>query len=173
MNILVKRLSVILCSGFFFPVSCTIGTAVSLPVIQHFDTRDIAKDDEPHIDSFVLANSQSNTHKVRLKDLHSYKKNHPQASFLLKEGTGVVEPDDYTTISYEVIRESENRQTIEVTLRDDDGHVSVQYEVEGRDIRPLYTRGYFNSYAFLALRNGIILAFFLYLLGRFLPKLYN
>jgi hypothetical protein len=44
-----------LCSGFFFPVSCTLGTATSLPVIASLDIRDIVNGDEPHADFFVLA----------------------------------------------------------------------------------------------------------------------
>lgn len=172
MNIWLKRLPVILCSGFFFPLSCTLGTAVSLPVIKHFDTRDMTKGDLPHPDSFVLANSQNSIQVIRLDDLQHYREVHPQTGFLLKQSSGMLEPNEYTTISYEVIEQTENTQIIEAKLRDDDGHISVSYEVKEGDIRALNSQGYFKSYAFLALRNGIILAFFLYLAGRVLRKIY-
>ncbi len=173
MSIWLKRLPVILCSGFFFPISCTLGTAVSLPIIQHFDARDMTKGDTPHLGSFVLAESKSGIQKAGLDKWQNYKEKYPETKFLLKEDRGTLEPDDYSTISYEVIERSENTQIIEATLRDDDGHVSVRYKVQGSDIKPLYSQAYYNSYAFLALRNGIMLAFFLYLLGRLLRRAYK
>ena len=171
MNIWLKRLPLILCSGFFFPVSCTLGTAVSLPIIKHLDKRDITKGDSPHFDFFVLAKVQDNKKiisNVRLRDLDSYRESHPGINFHLDDKTGVIEANDYTSISYKVLEQSEKGQTIEATLTDDDGHVLSRYEVRGNEIAPLYSEGYFKSYSFIALRNGIVLAFILYFAGKLL-----
>ncbi|MBT7952984.1 MAG: hypothetical protein HN764_15255 [Gammaproteobacteria bacterium] len=171
MNIWLKRLPIILCSGFFFPVSCTLGTAVSLPIIQHMDARDITKGRTPHYDFSVLAIAQDNNNEIvrlRLDNLQSYRDTHPDTSFLMTDNTGVIELNEYTSISYTVIEQSGSKQIIEATLTDDDGHVLSRYEVRGNEIVPLYSDGYFKSYAFIALRNGIVLAFILYFAGKLL-----
>jgi hypothetical protein len=170
---LLKVLALVLGSAWFFPVSCTSTLFVGTFVIAHLDAREIARGDQVHPGFLIVVEPGEKGQRfrsVRLSDLPRIRESGGVYSFLMSKPSGRIDINDYTHLSYRVLKNQGSAQIIELEDKDDDNTFWCRYRATHIDVMPLSSRMFAHWYMFQALPFAFGIALGLYGIGRFLCR---
>ena len=170
---LLKVLTLILGSAYFFSVSCTSTLFVGTFIIAHLDEREVARGEQVHPGFLIVVEPGEKGQpfrSVRLSDLPRFRESGEAYSFLMSKPSGRINVNDYTHLSYRVLESQGSTQVIEVEDKDDDNTAWFRYRATHADVMPLASRMFYFGYMFGALPFAFGTALGLYGVGRFLGR---
>lgn len=168
-----RALAFILGSSWFFPLSCTTGLFVAIPLWSKFDERDIEKGEQPH-PLFNVVWQPGDADKpfgyARLRDLSRTETSAPVRSYIMDQAAGRIENGKSTVITYKVLSSGKSEQLIEVAHSDDTYHSVSRYRATRTEITPTFSRLMQPGYMFMAFPIALGISAAIYTLGRWLRR---
>jgi hypothetical protein len=188
--ILIKTARILLLivgSVWFFPVNCTTGLLVGIPVVSELDAWREGEEFKPHHQAFfyLMVETEEGIIPVRIKDLAAFKTEFPTARFLLSQPHGEVKHAvpvydgafdrwRYTATALPGEHQEQLGQEITVSYYQADDYSSKStYRVIGQSITPVYSNTIGPGTGLRAVPLGLMFAFLVYTLARFLCKRLN
>lgn len=164
----IRVFALILGSTWFFPVSCTTGVIVGVPVVAHFHERHMERGDLPHsIFTVVWQPGEAGEPfgYSRLTALARDKTPAPARSFIMAQPSGRSEGERLTVVTYKVLSSGAAEQLIEVTW-DDDKYGSVsRYRATPSGVTPVFSSMMDPGYMFIAFLPAMAFAAAIYAIG--------
>jgi hypothetical protein len=171
----IRFFALIIGSILFFPVSCTVSSAVGYAVIVKNDQRDVSRGDTVHKGFMVVVEPGENGAAFRLLSLgevSAIKQISTTNTFLMSAPKGRTPIVDGWQATYIVLTTQGNTQTIEVVSGNDDGAVTSRYRATAQNIEPLFSRKDYFGHAFSALPLGLAAGLLIWIFGLLLRKKY-
>ena len=169
----IRVFALILGSTWFFPVSCTTGVIVGVPVVAHFHERHMERGDQPHfIFTIVWRPGEAGEPfgYSRLAALERDKTWPPARSFIMAQPAGRIEGEKSTVVTYKVLSSDASEQLIEVTW-DDEKYGSVsRYRAAPSAVTPLFSSMNDPGYMFIAFLPALAFAAAIYAVGAWLRR---
>ncbi len=165
---LLRVVALILGSAWLFPVSCTTGVIVGVPVVAHFLERHMEKGDQPHSMFYVVwqpGEAGEPFGMSRLKELSRIKTLVPARSFIMEQPSGGGEGGKYTVISSKVLSSGETEQLIEVRYSNDTYDSWSRYRATRSSVTPMLSRIMDPGYMFIAFLPALAFAAAIYAVG--------
>ena len=160
--------ALVLSSGLFFPVSCTMSLFAGTHLIANQDARDAHRNDIPHPNAYLVATVPGASKPFEafpLSRLDEFKNKNPQASFLLPTSSGEFPTGPRSaTVSFVATPSQQGTQIVEVSLHDETG-TFFRYEASRHTIKPIYTKLWYHGYMFRAFPYALVIAIALYFIG--------
>ncbi|MGH8673602.1 MAG: hypothetical protein ACREVG_04775 [Burkholderiales bacterium] len=168
MSRIVRVLAFILGTSWFFPVSCTTGVIVGVPVVAHFHERHMEKGDQPH-SLFTVVWQPGEAGEPfgysRLADLARNKTPAPARSFIMTQPSGRSEGARFNVVTYKVLSSGASEQLIEVTWADDDYGSVSRYRATPSGVTPVFSKIMDPGYMFIAFLPALAFAAAIYAVG--------
>lgn len=161
MSRIVRVLAFILGAVWFFPVSCTTGVIVGVPLVAHFHERHMEKGEQPH-PLFIVVWQPGEAGEPfgysRLADLALNKTPAPARSFIMARSSGRIEGGKFTVVTYKVLSSGALEQLIEVNWSDDDYGSVSRYRATPSGVTPVFSRIMDPGYMFIAFLPALAFA---------------
>lgn len=175
MKMVIKILAAILGAAWFFPVSCTTGTIIVIPMLAETGQREAARGDEMHSPFRIVAITSEDGktfQATHLSQLADFQKEHPDHSFIMAAASDEITGAD-SKISYQVLETSESEQLIEVTedWLDGDGTNWSRYRATEKSLTPVSSRMIGPGTYIIAGGYSFIGALLLLIIGRLLRRI--
>jgi hypothetical protein len=133
----------VLASGWFFPVSCSIATAVLAEMSAADSERAWTPDQRPPRFRIVVRPGEGNApfRALTLADLPELKSKQAQFSFLMDQDSGGIEIEsEHARLKYRVLSRTPAGQEIEVEHEDGDDQSFSRYRATATEVEPISTR---------------------------------
>lgn len=136
---------------------------VGTQVLTNADARDAARGDTVHSSIAVVAIPSAApgtpVDYMLLGNVASYKNQHLDASFLMRDTEGRIDRDEgHTQVTYRVVDRSDAGQTIETEYRDGDRAAWGRYRATRNDVTPLASRLFSEHYMYGAIPYALVFA---------------
>ena len=164
-----------LSSALFFPVSCTTGVFVGTVALSEMDARDVSGGEKPHALFHILIRRPAESDTVSaipLDELDRLEKSGDSYTFLMPTEEGEFGEGEWIRYKYRVVELEEGKQNIEVKYSDDDNSATSRYIAEAARVRPVYSKIFVPGYMFQSLPYAVGFAFILWLIGKYLARVY-
>lgn len=169
----VRVLAFIIGSSWFFPVSCTTGVIVGIPLAAHWHERHMEKGDQPHSLFYVVWQPGEVGEPFgysRLQDLSRINTPAPARSFIMAQPSGRIKGGEFTVVTYKVLSSGASDQLIEVTYDDDDYGSVSRYRATPSGVTPVFSRIMDPAFMFMAFPVALGFAAAIYAVGRWLRR---
>ena len=170
MSRIVQVLAVILGAVWFFPVSCTTGLIVAIPLISKFDERHMEKGDEPHDYLFFVVwqpgEAGAPFEFSKLKDLARIKAPPSARSFIMTQPSGRIEGGKHTVVTYKVLSSGASEQIVEVRYANDTYDSWSRYRATHSGVTPVFSKIMEPGQMVMAFLPALGFAWAIYAVGR-------
>ena len=174
MSLLVRILATVLGAVWFFPISCTSGMIVGIPLVSKFNERHMEKGDAPHPHLFHVVWQPGEAGKPfgisRLEDLSRIKTLAPARTFIMEPPSGGTAGSTYTVISSKTLSSGETEQLIEVRYADDTYDSWSRYRATRSAITPVFSKIMDPGFMIMSLPVAFGFALAIYAVGRWLRR---
>jgi hypothetical protein len=155
----------VLASVWFAPVSCVTAMGAGSSFLIDHDARDAARGDTVHSSIAVVALPSPAPERafrhLLLGNVPSYKKSHPEITFLMPAKEGRIEFDSIL-VSYRVTGDKGGEQIIETQYQDGDRAAWGRYRATKNEVTPLASRLSASDYIYYAFPFALAAAFLIW-----------
>jgi len=175
-----RLLALVLGSGWFIPVSCTVATIAGTPLVAKSDAREVSRRDTLHSLFKVAAEPGEAGRPFRVLGLSEIAPYIPggtaaggvrSLSFRLSASSGTLETGS-STFAYRVLEDNGREQLIELVedYRDGDNTIWSRYRATRSTVQPVSSRMFYFGYMFQAAAFAFFFALLLYFVGRLMRR---
>jgi len=174
MSLIVRISAFIFGAIWFFPVSCTTGVIVGIPLVAKFNERHMEKGDVPHPRLFHVVWQPGEAGEPfgisRLEDLSRIKTLTPARSFLMEQPSGGGDGGKYTVLSSKVLSSGETEQLIEFRYADRTYDSWSRYRATRSEVTPVFSKIMDPGFMIMSFPIGLGFAAAIFAVGKWLRR---